>query len=105
MALTKPFRETVVERAKSDRKFRAGLLAEAAECFLGGDLDAAKVLIRDYVNATIGFQALGEEIEKQPKSLMRMLSEKGNPRADNLASLLASLQKYEGISLHVEASR
>ncbi len=105
MPLTKPFRETVVERAKSDTKFRVGLLTEAAECFLGGDVGAAKILIRDYVNATIGFQALGEEIDKQPKSLMRMLSDKGNPRAENLASLIASLQKHEGISFHVAATR
>lgn len=105
MPLTRPFRETVVERAKSDPKFRVGLLTEAAECFLNGEVGAAKVLIRDYVNATIGFQALGEEIDKQPKSLMRMLSDKGNPRAENLAALLASLQKHEGINFHVQASR
>lgn len=105
MPLTKPFRETVQERAKADPEFRVGLLTEAAECFLSGDLGAAKILIRDYVNATIGFQALGEEIDKQPKSLMRMLSENGNPRAENLAALIASLQKHEGISFHVEATR
>jgi hypothetical protein len=34
MALTKPFRETVVKRAKEDPDFRVGLLTEAAECFL-----------------------------------------------------------------------
>lgn len=105
MPLTKPFRETVVERANSDPKFRIGLLTEAAECFLGGDVGAAKILLRDYVNATIGFQALGEQVDKEPKSLMRMLSVNGNPRADNLAALLASLQKQEGINLHVKASR
>jgi hypothetical protein len=105
MPLTRPFRETVLERAQADPKFRVGLLTEAAECFLSGEVGAAKILLRDYVNATIGFQALGEEIEKQPKSLMRMLSEKGNPRAENLASLIASLQRYEGISFHVEATR
>ncbi len=105
MPLTKPFRETVVKRAKTEPEFRVGLLTEAAECFLSGDVGAAKILIRDYVNATIGFQALGKKIDKQPKSLMRMLSEKGNPRAENLAALLGSLQKHEGVSLHVEATR
>lgn len=105
MPLTRPFRDTVVERAKSDPKFRIGLLTEAAQCFLCGDVGAAKILIRDYVNSTIGFQALGETIDKQPKSLMRMLSENGNPRAENLAALIASLQRYEGIRLHVKASK
>jgi hypothetical protein len=105
MPLTRPFRETVVARAKADPEFRVGLLTEAAECFLNGDVAAAKILIRDYVNSTLGFQALGEEIAKQPKSLMRMLSEKGNPRAENLATLIAALQKHEGINFHVDATR
>jgi len=99
MALTKPFRETVVERAKKDPDFRAGLLTEAAECFLNGEPEVAKLLIRDYVNATIGFQELAKQLDKKPQSLMRMLSEKGNPRANNLSSLIASLQKHEGIHL------
>jgi hypothetical protein len=105
MALTKPFRETVVKRAKEDPKFRVGLLTGAAECFLNGEADVARVLLRDYVNATIGFQDLGKIVDKKPESLMRMLSAKGNPRAENFASLIASLQKHEGINFHVEATR
>ena len=29
--------------------------------------------MRDYVNATVGFDALGAQLRKSPKSLMRML--------------------------------
>jgi len=101
MALTKPFRETVVKRAKEDPEFRVGLLTEAAECFLNGEIDLAKVILRDYVNATIGFQKLGIDTDKTPESLMRMLSEKGNPRSDNFSTLIASLQKHEGVHLEV----
>ncbi len=104
MALTRDFIETIKARAEKDPEFRIGLLTEAAECFLNGDLDTGKTLIRDYVNATIGFQKLGKLVDKKPESLMRMLSAKGNPRAENLAQLLDSLRKHEGIELHVEAS-
>ena len=103
MGLTRPFIETVRERAQKDPKFRIGLLTEAAECFLNGEVATGKTLLRDYVNATIGFQKLGKMIGKKPESLMRMLSSKGNPRADNLSQLIASLRKCEGIELHVEA--
>ena len=105
MALTRDFIATIKERAEKDSKFRIGLLTEAAECFLNGDVDAGKTLLRDYVNATIGFPQLAKELDKKPESLMRMLSTKGNPRAENLAQLLCSLQEHEGIELHVAAGR
>ena len=105
MGLTRPFIETVKERAAKDPKFRATMLAEASECFLNGEVDVAKTLLRDYVNATIGFQALGDIVDKKPQSLMRMLSKAGNPRADNLAELISSLQRHEGIELRVRAGR
>lgn len=105
MGLTRPFIESVKERAESDPNFRASMLAEASECFLHGEVDTAKTMLRDYVNATIGFQALAEQVEKTPKSLMRMLSKTGNPRAENLAALFASLRSHEGVTLHVEATR
>jgi hypothetical protein len=105
MGLTRPFIETIKERAAKDPKFRGALLAEASECFLNGEIDVAKSMLRDYVNATIGFQALGDVVDKKPQSLMRMLSRTGNPRAENLSALIASLKKHEGIDLHVKAAR
>ena len=104
MALTRSFVETIKERAEKDPKFRIGLLTEAAECFLNGDLETGKTL-RDYVNATIGFPELAKQLDKKPESLMRILSAKGNPRADNLSQLLSSLRRHEGIELHVAAGR
>ncbi len=103
MALTRDFKETVRQRAQTDPEFRVGLLTEAAECFINGEVDEAKALLRDYINATIGFQELGRITQKKPASLMRMLSAKGNPRAENLARLLQSLRQHEGVKLHVQA--
>lgn len=105
MGLTRPFIESIKERAAKDPRFRGAMLAEASECFLNGEVEVAKIMLRDYVNATIGFQALAEVVDKRPQSLMRMLSKTGNPRAENLSALIASLKKYEGISLHVRATR
>jgi DNA-binding phage protein len=103
MALTRSFVETIKERAEKDSEFRVGLLTEAAECFVNGDMETGKTLLRDYVNATIGFAELANRLDKKPASLMRMLSAKGNPRADNLSLLLSSLRRHEGIELHVAA--
>ena len=105
MALTRSFRETVRERAIKDPEFRIGLLTEAVECVLNDEINVAKVLLRDYVDAAVGFQELGILMRKSPKSLMRMLSPGGNPSLKNFSSLLASLKEHEGVKLHVRASR
>lgn len=101
MALTRDFKETVKTRAARDPKFRQALLKESIECFLSGDLDTGKTMLRDYINATIGFEKLSLATDKSPKSLMRMFSPQGNPRADNIFSVIGVLQRTEGVQLHV----
>ena len=103
MALTRSFKDTVAARASRDPDFRIGLLREAIEALLRDEMDVGKVLLRDYINATVGFEDLAQATRKNPKSLMRMLSARGNPRAENLFSVIAHLQKNEGIKLGVQA--
>ena len=103
MALTRDFKITIQERVQSDPEFRVGLLTQAAECLLDNEINVAKALLRDYVNATLGFKQLGALMGKKPQSLMRMLSDNGNPRLANISELVSSLRKNEGIELHVSA--
>lgn len=65
MVLTRDFKTTILERAQADPEFRVGLLIEAAECLLNNEPEVAKTLLRDYVNATIGFQGLVEIMDKK----------------------------------------
>ena len=99
MVLTRDFKETIQARAKRDSAFRRGLFQEAIEAFLSNDTETGKLLLRDYVNATIGFEKLGAELDKSPKSLMRMLSSQGNPQANNFFALLGYLCKQEGAAI------
>jgi hypothetical protein len=105
VALTLNFKETVKDRVERDPAFREELLKEGIECFLTGDVDTGKAILRDYINATIGFDALGSLTDKSPKSLMRMFGPKGNPQARNLFEIIAHLQKREGIHLKVRTVR
>jgi DNA-binding phage protein len=105
VALTLDFKETVKDRVERDPAFRKELLKEGIECLLTGDVDTCKAILRDYINATIGFDALGSLTDRSPKSLMRMLSPKGNPQARNLFEIIAHLQKREGIHLEVRTVR
>ena len=101
MPLTRDFRETVKDRAERDERFRNGLLAEALEAVVRGELDVVKILLRDYINATEGFESVGDALNKSPKSLMRMLGPKGNPNARNLLGVTCYLQKKAGVAFRV----
>jgi hypothetical protein len=103
MALTRSFRETIKEQL-ADRDFRREFLREAVGNMVAGDLETAKSVLREYINGTVGFIALGQALSKSPKSLMRMLSPEGNPQARNLFEMVAYLQKVEGTVFEVHAS-
>ena len=105
MPLTRDFRKTVQVRAKRDPEFREGLLKEGIECLLAGDVEAGKIVLRDYIKATIGFEELGSLTDKPPKSLMRMFGPSGNPHARNLFEVISCIQDREGIQLEVKALR
>jgi len=92
MSLTRDFKQTVIARVERDRDFATALLDEAASLFLDGEPDAARLILRDLVNATVGFEQLAELTSKPSKSLHRMLSSKGNPSMDNLAAIFGAIK-------------
>jgi DNA-binding phage protein len=104
MPLTRDFKETIKARASRDVAFREALLSEAVELFLAGDTGLGKDVMRDYINATVGFEALAKETNTGPKTLMRMFSKQGNPTASKLFAVISHLQKATGVHLAVKAA-
>jgi len=105
MPLSRSFKETVKARAERDEAFRNALLTEGVDALLAGDVDTGKAILRDYINATIGFEKLAEDTGTPAKSLMRMLGPRGNPNARNLFSVIHRLQNASGVSLSVHTAR
>ena len=105
MALTRSFKETVQTRVLADRTYREALLREGIETMLGGDIDTGKAILRDYINATVGFEKLAAATGTPPKSLMRMFAPNGNPQARNLFAVLSYLQEKAGVTLRVTAQQ
>ena len=99
MALTRNFKETVIQRVQDDSTFAQALLDEAATLFLNGEPEIARMMLRDLVNATIGFEQLAALTEKPSKSLHRMLSPTGNPSMDNLAAIFRAVREKLQVSL------
>jgi len=101
MALTRDFKQTVIERIERDPEFAKALLDEAATLFLSGEPETARLILRDLVNATVGFEHLAVLTDKPSKSLHRMLSPKGNPSMDNLAAIFDAVRARLNVGIEV----
>jgi len=62
-------------------------------------------VLRDYINATVGFEELSGVFGKSSKSLMRLFGLKGNPRATNLFAVIGYLQERDGVHLEEKARK
>ena len=104
MPLTCSFRDHVKARIKSDPEFRRALFQEATQSWIEGDAGTARMVLRAYINATIGFEKLAAATGTPVKSLMRMFGPSGDPTAANLSEVIRVLQKKTGVHLEVRAS-
>ena len=75
-------------------------LTRPTSLFVNGEPNSAKLILRDLVNATVGFEALAEEIHKPSKSLHRMLSPSGNPTMSNVSAVFAAIKRALKVEVH-----
>lgn len=104
MTLSRNFRETIQSRTQSDPAFAQAMFQEGVQALLDGDLDVGRSVLRDYINATVGFEDLANGTGTSAKSLMRMFSQSGNPQAKNIFGVIAYLQGCTGMQLEVRAA-
>ena len=103
MALTRDFRETICADIQRDPRFLKALFIQAINAYLEGEISLGRSVLRDIVNATVGFEALAEELGKPSKSLHRMLGPRGNPSTENFFAIVGAVQKRTGLRLRVTA--
>ena len=104
MPLTRDFKQSVTERVQREPAFARALLDEAASLFLNGDPATARLILRDLVNATVGFEGLASATARPSKSLHRMLSASGNPGMDNLSAIFDVLRRSLQVNIEVRAA-
>ena len=102
MALTRDSKEPVAGRVQNDPAFAQALLDEAITLFVNGEPESAKLILRDLVNATVGFEALAEEIHKPAKSLHRMWSQSGNPTMSNISAIFCAIKRALKVEVHTQ---
>ena len=99
--ITRDYKDTVETRLRHDPAYAAALLDEAVSLFLNGEPVTARLMLRDIVNATVGFEKLALETERPSKSLHRMLSAGGNPTMNNLTRIIGILRQYLNVNIEV----
>jgi DNA-binding phage protein len=104
MALTRDYKETVVERIRHDPKFARALFAGAVEMFLAGETAEALSRLRDLVHAEITFKELARQTGLGEKTLHRLLNRNGNPTARNLGLIVRSIAEDLRIRPRVETA-
>ena len=104
MALTRDFRITIAERAKREPAFAEALMQEAMS-LLFKEPETARLILRDLVNATVGFEELAKVTDTPPKSLHRMLSASGNPTQGKLVAIVDALTNALQLVLDVKVKK
>lgn len=100
--LTTDSSATVQTRIKSDPAFAEALLREATDMFLNGEAEAARLLLRDVVNATVGFEQIALATNRPSKSVHRMLSARGNPTMESLTAVFSAIRKMLNITFETK---
>lgn len=96
MALTKSYRESVLNRIQADRAYAEALYNEAITAILSGEREEGLAILRDIVNADVGFPKLAAHTDIPEKSLHRMLSRRGNPSVGVFGRIVKGLQDLLG---------
>ena len=102
--LTDSVRESVKARIRNDEEFGSALFSEAVEVMLADDMASAKTVLLDYIEATIGFAELAAQSGITVRSLKRMFSPSGDPRAGQMFRVIGILQRHQGIMLEVSTA-
>ena len=65
---------------KPDLSFEQALLDEAIDLFVNGDAESSKLILRDLMNSTAGFEALAEEVHNpRPRACTACCPTKATP--------------------------
>jgi ketopantoate hydroxymethyltransferase len=91
-------------RTRRDASFAKGMLEQSVALFLVGESEAARLILRDLVTATVGFEELAVLTNRSVKSLRAMLTSNGKPGMDALSSIIQVLRGSLDVSLEVRVA-
>ncbi|GAB6906018.1 conserved hypothetical protein [Desulfosarcina cetonica] len=104
MPLSREFKELVVARAENDPDFRKGLIVEAINMILDGEITAGKLMLRDYINAAGAMDDICKKLGKHKPAISRMLGPSGNPTLESIVPVIKACAERENITprIHID---
>jgi DNA-binding phage protein len=96
---TQSYKDSMKAMVDRNPHMATEMLEDAINALLAGELDEGRLLLRQYVNATIGFPELARRTGKTDKNLMRSLGPNGSPTAANLFQIIRACMKAEGVTV------
>lgn len=96
---TTPYKDSMKAMVARNPAMAAEMLEDAINALLAGEVDDGRLLLRQYVNATIGFGELARRTGKADKNLIRTLGPSGSPTAANLFQIIRACTQAEGITV------
>ncbi len=85
-----------------DPEFARMLLDQSVQLFLAGEPEASRVILRDLITLTLGFETLAVLTHRSVRSLRAMLSCNGRPGMDGLSVIFRAIRDWLKVSLKVQ---
>lgn len=86
---------------RRDASFAKCLLDQSVALFLAGESEATRLILRDLVTVTVGFEELAALTSRSSKSLRAMLTSNGRPGMEALSSIFQAIRDWLDVSLEV----
>jgi hypothetical protein len=88
--------------SNQDPGFARVLLDQSVELFLAGEPVASRLILRDLITLTLGFETLAVLTHRSVRSLRAMMSCNGRPGMDGLSVIFRAIRDWLRVSLRVQ---
>ena len=86
-----------------DPRYFKTMLDQAVGLLLGGEPEAARLILRDVVSETVGFEALAVLTHMSARSLRGMLTANGRLGMDNLSTIFRVVRDWLQAAMDVQS--
>jgi len=95
--------DTSLIATERNLRFFQTMLDQAVGLLLGGEPEAARLILRDVVAATVGFEALAVSTHTSARSLRGMLTANGRLGMDSLSIIFRVVRDWLQAALDVQS--